>query len=159
MLREMRRQDRQLSEDETLEIIAGGEYGVLCTGCEDSMPYGVPISYAYDPERKVIYMHCSADGGQKLDNLRVNNKVCFTIVVNTELMPEKFATKYWSANVFGTVSILNDVEEKHRGMEAILRKYAVDFEEKGLRYIDAAINKVSVLRLDIAFMMGKARKL
>ena len=45
------------------------------------------------------------------------------------LIPEKFATKYWSANVFGNVAI-----------------------------IEGAIHKIYVLRLEIREATGKARK-
>ena len=103
-------------------------------------------------------MHCSADGGQKIDNLLLHPEVCFTVVSQTELMPEKFATKYWSANVFGTVAIIEEGPEKQKGIEAILRKYSPEHVEKGLKYIEGAIHKIYVLRLEIREATGKARK-
>ena len=157
-MRAMRRTDRRLSAGETEEILEKGEYGVLSTVCEDGTPYGIPISYAYSASDRVIYMHCSADGGQKIDNLRLNGKACLTIVWETELMPEKFATKYWSAMVFGMVQIIEDKEEKQEGIEAILRKYSPMFEEKGLQYIENSIDKIHILKLRIETVEGKARK-
>ena len=157
-MREMRRADRKLSAEETEEILARGEYGVLSTVCEDGTPYGIPISYAYSTNDHVVYMHCSADGGQKIDNLRFNDKACLTVVLDTELMPEKFATKYWSATVFGSVQIIEAKDEKQEGMEAILRKYAPMFEEKGLKYIENTIDKIHILKLRIETAAGKARK-
>jgi nitroimidazol reductase NimA-like FMN-containing flavoprotein (pyridoxamine 5'-phosphate oxidase superfamily) len=77
-------------------------------------------------------MHCSAEGGQKIDNLRLHPDACFTIVSQSELLPDKFATKYWSANVFGTVAIIEEGPEKQKGIEAILRKYSPEHVEKGL---------------------------
>lgn len=73
-------------------------------------------------------------------------------------MPEKFATKYWSANIFGTVAIIEEGPEKQKGIEAILRKYSPQYEEKGLKYIEGAIHKIYVLRLEIREATGKARK-
>ena len=81
-MREMRRKDRQLDSADTLEILKNGEYGVLATVTEDGNPYGVPMSYAFDEESHVIYMHCSAEGGQKTDNLRLHPEVCFTQTTN-----------------------------------------------------------------------------
>ena len=157
-MRAMRRADRKLSAEETEEILAKGEYGVLSTVCEDGTPYGIPISYAYSASGRAVYMHCSADGGQKSDNLRLNGKACLTVVLDTELMPEKFATKYWSAMVFGTVEIIEDNEEKREGIEAVLRKYSPTFEEKGLRYIENSIDKIHILKLRVETAEGKARK-
>ncbi|MCH5351896.1 MAG: pyridoxamine 5'-phosphate oxidase family protein [Acutalibacter sp.] len=157
-MRAMRRTDRKLSAGETEEILVKGEYGVLSTVCEDGTPYGVPISYAYSASGRVIYMHCSADGGQKIDNLRLSGKACLTVVSDTELMPEKFATKYWSAMVLGTVQIIEDKEEKQEGIEAVLRKYAPMFEEKGLKYIENSIDKIHILKLRVETAEGKARK-
>ena len=157
-MREMRRKDRQLDNADALEILKNGEYGVLATVTESGNPYSVPMSYAFDAESHVIYMHCSAEGGQKIDNLRLHPEVCFTIIRQTELMPEKFATRYWSANVFGSVAIIENGPEKQKGIEAILRKYSSDHIEKGLKYIEGAIRKIYVLQLDIREITGKARK-
>lgn len=133
-------------------------YGVLATVMDDGKPYSIPLSYALDEESQVIYMHCSAEGGQKIDNLRLHPDVCFTIVSQSELLPEKFATKYWSANVFGTVAIIEEGPEKQKGIEAILRKYSPEHVEKGLNYIEGVIHKIYVLKLEIREATGKARK-
>ncbi len=157
-MREMRRKDRQLNSDETLEIIKNAEYGVLATVSEDQSPYSVPLNYAFDAESMTIYMHCSSEGGQKTDNIKFCPKACFTIVYKTELMPEDFGTKYWSANVFGNVSIVEDTDEKQKGIEAILRKYSPDHVEKGLEFIRGTFDRFSILKLDIQMITGKARK-
>ena len=157
-MREMRRKDRLLDSADVVEILKNGEYGVLATVTEDGSPYSVPMSYAFDAESHVIYMHCSAEGGQKIDNIHFHPEVCFTIIRQTELMPEKFATRYWSANVFGSIAIIEDGPEKQKGIEAILRKYSPEYMERGLKYIEGAIRKIHVLRLDIREITGKARK-
>ena len=72
--------------------------------------------------------------------------------------PRKIATKYWSANVFGNVAIIEEGPEKQKGIEAILRKYSPEHVEKGLKYIEGAIHKIYVLRLEIREATGKARK-
>lgn len=154
----MRRQDRKLAPEEISEILKKGEYGVLATVTDDGKPYGIPISYALDKENQVIYMHCSADGGQKVDNLRLHPEACLTVIGKTELMPDKFATRYCSANVFGTVTIIEEGPEKQKGIEAILHKYSSEYVEKGLEYIEGAIQKIYVLRLEIHESTGKTRK-
>ena len=44
---EMRRKDRALGMEETIEILNKSEYGVLSTVDENNVPYGVPINFAY----------------------------------------------------------------------------------------------------------------
>lgn len=157
-MREMRRRDRQLTEAETMEIIQRGEYGVLCTVTPEGLPYGVPISYALDEEANIIYFHGTIQEGQKTDNLAHQPQACLTIVLQTELMPEKFATKYWSANAFGLVSNVSDEAEKRHGLKCILKKYAHDYMEQGEKYIDSVIGRARVMKMTIQSVTGKARK-
>ena len=157
-MREMRRHDRQLTEAETFEIIKQGEYGVLCTVTTEGLPYGVPISYALDERANAIYFHGTIQEGQKTDNLAHQPQACLTIVPQTELMLEKFATKYWSANVFGPVFDVSDEAEKRYGLECILKKYAHDYLEQGEKYIDSTIGRARVMKMTIQSITGKARK-
>ena len=149
----MRRSDRKLPEDDAKRILMQGEYGILSTIGEDGFPYGVPLSYAYDGEK--IYFHCAADVGHKLENLNFSNKVCFTVVGMTQVLPNKFATKYESVVVFGTV---NPVEDKLAVLEKIREKYSPGFEIQGKRYAEASEMKVAVYELQIMELTGKARK-
>ena len=61
-MREMRRKDRKLEIEDIHYVLNTGEYGVLSTVTPDGTPYSIPISYAYDEDNNVIYMHCTADG-------------------------------------------------------------------------------------------------
>lgn len=153
MFTEMRRKDRQLSEEETKQILREGKYGVLSTVGENGYPYGVPLNYAY--ENGKIYFHGTAEGGLKTANIRFNPKASFTVVGKTELPPGKFATKYESIIAFGTVRV---VENKKEVLEKKLRKYSADFMESGEKYAKAMLEKVSVYELNIEHLTGKARK-
>ena len=157
-MREMRRRDRQLTESETLEVIRQGEYGVLCTVTAEGLPYGVPISYALDEGSNTIYFHGTIQEGQKTDNLAYQPQACLSIVLQTELMPEKFATKYWSANAFGPVWEVSDEAEKRHGLESILKKYAQDYLEQGEKYIDGATGRARGMKMTVQSITGKARK-
>ncbi len=152
----MRRSDRELSRAEAEQILLDGEYGVLSTVSADGQPYGVPMNYAY--KDGCIFLHCSSAGGLKTQNLEKNPRACFTVVSATELLPDKFATRYLSAVCFGTVEILKARDDKREGIECILRKYSPDFVEQGLKYIDAAIDRIYVLHLRIETLIGKGRK-
>lgn len=154
MLREMRRKNRQMTEEDTIEVLKEAEYGVLSTICKGNIPYGIPMSFAYEDE--CIYLHCALDG-QKLDNIENNNQVSFTVITSTELMPQAFSTKYTSAIAIGEISIVNDIEEKRKGLILMIKKYSPDFYESGLKYINNAFNNVNVLKIKINKITGKAR--
>ena len=157
-MREMRRKDRQLTEEEAMDVVRKGKYGVLATVGDDGKPYSVPLSYVLDEEKGALYFHGTAAGGQKMDNILANPSVCFTVVMDTEVLPAQFSTKYYSANVFGTAKVVEEEEEKKKALLLLVRKYAPDYEEQGRAYIERAIGAVAVVRLDVEQVTGKARK-
>lgn len=157
-MREMRQKDRQLTEEEAMDVVRKGEYGVLATVGDDGKPYSVPLSYVLDEEKGALYFHGTAAGGQKMDNILANPSVCFTVVMDTEVLPAQFSTKYYSANVFGTAKVVEEEEEKKKALLLLVRKYAPDYEEQGRAYIERAIGAVAVVRLDVEQVTGKARK-
>jgi uncharacterized protein len=154
MPRPIRRADRALTNEQTLEILQKGEYGVLSTVSPDGQPYGVPVSFAYTG--KALYFHCAVEG-HKLDNLATNPRVSFCVVGKTEVLPDKFATRYESAIVFGQASELTG-NEKHASLMELLKKYSPDFIEKGERYITSDIEKTKVFKIEIEALSGKARR-
>lgn len=154
MFKEMRKIERELSSEETLEIIEKGEYGVLSLQGDDDYPYSVPLSYVYHNNK--IYFH-GANEGYKLKCIENNHKVCFCVVGNTLILPEKFSTKYESAIIFGQVNEVNG-DEKKEALIHIIRKYSKEFEKEGLMYIEKAISKTKVMSVEIDHMTGKGRK-
>jgi nitroimidazol reductase NimA-like FMN-containing flavoprotein (pyridoxamine 5'-phosphate oxidase superfamily) len=154
MERKIRRTDRALSEGETKSILEKGEYGILSTASLDGQPYGVPVNYSYTGD--VIYFHCAREG-HKLENLKENNRVSFCVTGKTEVLPEKFATRYESAIVFGKAFELAD-DEKYNGLLEIVKKYSPGFLEEGRQYIKDASHKARAFKIVIESIAGKSRK-
>lgn len=154
MFRELRRSDREITEVEALEILKKCEYGILSTTSEEGYAYGVPLSYAY--MNGDIYFHCATEG-YKLDNIRNNDKVSFTVVGQTELLPGKFSTNYESVIVFGRASEVND-EEKEDALLELIYKYSKDFVEEGKEYIKRASSKTRVIKVNVDHISGKGRR-
>lgn len=154
-MKEMRRSDRKTSYEEAIEFLKSAEHGVLSTVTKEGIPYGVPVNFVYEDNN--IYIH-SAQVGQKLDNIEYNNNGCFTVIASTELLKDKFSTKYESAIVIGTLNIVEDSSEKEKALLAIIKKYSDEFIESGIKYIKSAIAKTTVIRLDIKEVTGKARR-
>ncbi len=154
MFREMRKSERQLSEKELQEILETGEYGILSTIGDNGFPYGVPLSYVYFDSK--IFFHCATGVGQKEDNIAHCDKVCFTVVGKTEVLAEKFSTKYESVIAFGTAKISTDLKEK--ALKGLIAKYSSDFVEKGLQYIEAAYHKTDIYEITIEHVTAKGRR-
>jgi uncharacterized protein len=154
MYREMRRKDRQVSQEEALDILKKGEYGILSTCDEQNLPYGVPISYAYTDN--CIYLH-SANVGQKLDNITANPKVSFCVVGDTKVIPEEFGTAFESIIAFGTAEIVQDIKEKAKGLRALVEKYSPDFKAAGEEYIKKDFALTKVVRINLEHITGKKR--
>jgi nitroimidazol reductase NimA-like FMN-containing flavoprotein (pyridoxamine 5'-phosphate oxidase superfamily) len=154
MPRPIRRSERALTNEQAAEILQKGEYGILSTVSPDGQPYGVPVSFAYTDD--ALYFHCAVEG-HKLDNLESNPRVSFCVVGGTELLPDKFATRYESAIAFGKACELIGNEKRSALME-LLKKYSADFVEKGERYIENDIEKTRVFKIEIETLSGKARR-
>ena len=154
MNREMRRKDRELKNDEAIEILKNNTYGVLSTVSENGYPYGVPISYVFF--NNSIYFH-GAIKGHKLDNISNNNKVSFCVVGHTQILPDEFSTKYESVIVFGKAIEVYD-EEKNTVLLEIINKYSADFIEQGKEYIQKASKATKVIKINIEHISGKAKR-
>ncbi|MGC4019303.1 MAG: pyridoxamine 5'-phosphate oxidase family protein [Muricomes sp.] len=153
MFREMRRTDRQLTEEETLQILRDNQYGVLSTAGVDGYPYGVPLSYAYMDGK--IYFHGTNADGLKRENIEHSSKACFTVIGNTEVLPSKFSTNYESAIAFGQIKVSEDTQEVLR---KLIQKYSPEFLESGEKYIASSMQKVTVYEFEIEYITGKGRK-
>ena len=155
MERKMRRQDKFMPVEECMEMLKDAEYGTLTTVGEDGVPYATPINFVYIND--ALYFHCAKEG-HKIDNIKYNDKVCFNVVDSVELMPEKFATKFRSAMVFGKIEIIEDAEEKRMGISAIAEKFSPDYHDEGVKYIDSAFDDIHMLKLTIDRITGKAAR-
>ena len=154
MFREMRRKDRSIDNQQAVQLLEKGQYGVLSTVGENGYAYGVPLSYVY--HRGNIYFHCAVEGN-KLDNIRFNNKVSFCVVGDTEPLPDKFSYRYESVIVFGHAEEVYD-KEKEDALVAIIQKYSAEYMEKGMEYIRKDGNKTKVIKINIEHLTGNARK-
>lgn len=153
-MREMRRHDRQLANEEVIEILEKGEYGVLALMGDQGYPYAVPLSYAMDEDSIVFH---SAKEGHKVDAVRLNAKCSFTVIGHTEVLPGKFSTKYESAIAFGKAREVEG-QEKVQALMALIRKYSPDFLENGEKYVMKSGKDTVVIKIDIETVTGKARR-
>lgn len=154
MFRESRKPEKMLSNAEMKEILETAEYGVLSTIGQDGYPYGVPVNFVYDGES--VYMH-GAKEGHKVDNINFCDKVSFTAVVDTEILPKEFNTKFRSVIVFGR-AVLATEEEKLKAFHLMLEKYTPTNIENGKKYVKGAGHKASIYKIQIEHCTAKGKK-
>ena len=151
MFREMRRKERIKTYEENIQILEECTNGILSVIGDDGYPYGVPVSYVYNNSK--IYFHCAVEG-HKIDSIKAEPKVSFTVVGADNINSEKFTTAYKSVICFGTATLLEG-DNKQYAMELIVEKYSADFKEKGLELIANKWDRTAVVCIEIEHMTGK----
>ncbi len=150
MFRTMRRWKQQLTEKECIEVLKNEPRGVLSVHGEDGYPYGIPINFVYDGGK--IYFH-GAKQGHKIDALKKDNKVSFTVMDHGYLEENKLGLNVKSVVVFGRIRFVDDLEETIQEARKLGLKYdPADFVESELK---TKANVIQVLELSIDHMTGK----
>ena len=153
-MRNARDINKQVSRDVAMNILNTAEYGVLSTVDKAGQPYGVPLNYIVLDD--AIYLHCALEG-HKLDNISDNNRVSFTVIGYSEIVPASFTAKYESVVVFGRATLANE-PEKVNMLQKLVQRYSPEFQEKGMKVIDAFKDKCTVIRIDIEHISGMRKK-
>ncbi|MDR2210491.1 MAG: pyridoxamine 5'-phosphate oxidase family protein [Spirochaetaceae bacterium] len=152
---QMRRKDRELSQDDALAVLDRAPYGVLSTLDKNGGPYCIPLSLVR--EGQWLYFHC-ARTGHKIDNLRTLGQVCAAFVGRTEFPEDDFTVHYESAVVFGRAEEITGDEEKIHCLRLICER----FTPKNMAAFDAEIAKMlkatGVWKIRIESITGKRRE-
>ena len=153
MFRELTRIKQKISNKECIEILKNEKRGVLSINGLNGYPYGIPLNHYYNEEDNRIYFH-SGKIGYKIDSLKENNKVCYTVYDKGYLKDDFWALNVKSVVIFGSVYFVNDISK----IEEISRKLSYKFinDEK---YINNEINRslknTLMFYIEIENMCGK----
>lgn len=149
--RPLRRIKQTASQEECIALLESAPRGVLAVHGENGYPYGLPVNYVFMDGR--IYFHCAKEG-HKVDALRADDRVSFTILSE----PVKNEGEWWycftSVIVFGRVSEINDPEKADKVLRALGTKYfpeGYDMETDIIRNGPHAL----ILELTIDHVSGK----
>lgn len=152
-MKKMRRKEKEIRDRQRIEEIMKKALVCRLAMCDDGAPYLVPVNFGY--ENNAIYIH-SAYEGKKIDILRKNNRVCFEMETNVQLVSADAAcdwgTLYASVIGCGRAEFIEDEEGKRKGLEIIFRHYSdgvCEFKEKGFR-------KALVIKIEIESLTGKS---
>lgn len=155
----MTRRERQVTDrDEIREILEKGK--VVHIGMVDGdEPYVVPMNYGYTMDENgylSLYLH-GATQGRKLDILRKNPKVFFSLECDVEPFSGDVACRYGMAYRSlmgrGNAAFVEDPAEKIEAMIQLMQTQTgcdFTFDEK-------LVKVVSVIRIEVAEYTAKKR--
>lgn len=149
----MRKSNQEITDKTIIEDILKGSVICRLAMADGDIPYILPFNYGY--QHNCIYIH-SAPAGKKIDLLKKNNKVCFEIEQQADIVKEekacKWATTYRSVVGYGHVKILKDINEKKTGLKIIMKHNGftgkIEFDEK-------EVKSLVILKLFILETSGK----
>lgn len=152
MFREMRRKKQQLSAEECDKILEKCKTAVLAVSGDDGYPYTVPVNYVYNNGN--IFFHC-AKSGHKLDAIERNDKVSICVVLQDEVMQEKFTTYYKSVVCFGRAERLSDDTEIRRAATVLSEKYCPDNLDGIPAELEKGFSALAVVKITPEHITGK----
>ena len=156
----MTRRERQVTDiNEIIKILDTAK--VLHLGlCVGNEPYVVPMNYGYElkEDELTLYLH-GARRGKKLDMMRENPNVFFELCCDITPFEGEVACSYGitysSVMGKGTVSIVEDMDEKRHGLSALMKTQT----GKDFSFEDRMAEVVSVIRIDVSEYTAKHRPL
>lgn len=154
--RKMRRLANEAEEEACRQVLRDGKRGVLAMYGENGYPYALPMNFYYDEGRETVYFHGAREGA-KVDLLKQNDKVCFTLHDDGFIPDGEWAYRLTSVVIRGRIRFVTNYDEAVRAIQALGLKYYPTRES-----VDAAITRsmgrVAVMALSIDHMTGKRIK-
>jgi nitroimidazol reductase NimA-like FMN-containing flavoprotein (pyridoxamine 5'-phosphate oxidase superfamily) len=150
--RPMRRNPQALTEEDSKLILKNEKRAVLSVIGDDGYPYGIPINFLYDEDSGCIYFHCG-NIGHKIESIRNNDKVCFTVHDQGERR-EDWSYYVKSVICFGRASEVENGPEKLELTKRFGLKYFPSMEELQPT-LDRSFKNMVLVRIRIEHMTGK----
>ncbi len=125
MFRDLIRKNKQIPEDECLEILTKETRGVLSVNGDEGYPYGMPMNHFYHAEDGCLYFHCGRTG-HRVDALKRSDKVSFCVCDQGCREKGDWAYHVRSVIVFGRMEVLDDYDMVCRITDKLSRKFTTD---------------------------------
>ena len=149
----MRRRDKQITDIIELEIILCSSELCLLSMVDDGKPYCVPLNFGY--VNGALYFH-SAPEGRKIDILRSNPEVGFTIISRHELVMNErvcsWTAKFTSVIGTGKAEIITDRAGKEKGLAVLMGQYSNEEYDFSGENLDGLV----IIKVTIEEMTGKS---
>lgn len=156
-MREMRRQDRRITDPAMICAVLDKCRTLHLGLVEDGRVYIVPLNYGWTEEngRYILYAHSAAEG-RKIDLIRGGADVGFEMETGVEYFDADTAcgwgNRYESIIGEGRATLLETPEEKRQALAAIMAHYSA---RKDYTFEDAMVNLVQVIKIDVTALSCK----
>ncbi|HEX2068079.1 MAG TPA: pyridoxamine 5'-phosphate oxidase family protein [Nitrososphaeraceae archaeon] len=163
------------SKKKIIEFLHNQPVGRIASIDINGYPQIIPMNFVFvqadDPhinsqsiiKSDAVYMH-SHPFGEKLDNIKRNEKVGFEVDQHICFLPSYYFhptdasqadTLYISVVIKGNASIVEDNKEKASALNALMRKYQKEGRYQTLHPYMSSVNEVTVIKIVPKEMHGK----
>ena len=155
----MRRNDREIKDKALIEQFIAKEQIIRIAFYDNGDLYIVPLNYGfiYENNKYVFYFH-GAKAGRKFELSKSSPMVGFEIDGEYELLQAdvacNYSAKFQSVIGTGRLSIIEDYEEKIKGLNALMNHISGKSEWD---YSKDMVNAVAVFRLEVDKLSCKAK--
>ena len=155
----MRRNDREITDKTLIEQFIAEEQIIRIAFYDNGDLYIVPLNYGYtyENEKYVFYFH-GAKAGRKYELSKASPNVGFEIDGAYELLEADaacdYSAKFQSVIGTGRLSIIEDDEEKIKGLNTLMNHISGKSE---WNYSKEMIDAVVVFRLEVEKLSCKAK--
>ncbi len=149
------------SREKIIEFLNQEHVGRICSIDSKGFPQIIPMNFVF--LNGAVYMH-SHIRGEKLENIKNNNKVGFEVDREIEFLPSYFThptdasqadTLYISVVIKGTGIIVNDRTEKTLALNGLMEKYQPEGRYEKLTPEMPVVDEVAIIRVIPNTMHGK----
>ena len=155
----MRRNDREIKDKALIEQFIAKEQIIRIAFYDNGDLYIVPLNYGfiYENDKYVFYFH-GAKAGRKFELSKSSPMVGFEIDGEYELLQADvacdYSAKFQSVIGTGRLSIIEDYEEKIKGLNALMNHISGRSEWD---YTKDMVDAVAVFRLEVDKLSCKAK--
>ena len=163
------------SKKKIIEFLHNQPVGRIASIDINGYPQVIPMNFVFvqaeDPHTNsqsiikldAVYMH-SHPFGEKLDNIKQNEKVGFEVDQHICFLPSYYFhpsdasqadTLYISVVIKGNASIVEDNKEKASALNALMKKYQKEGRYQTLHPYMSSVNEVTVIKIVPKEMHGK----
>jgi hypothetical protein len=149
------------SKKKIQEFLDVEHVGRIASIDENGYPQIIPMNFVFLND--AIYMH-SHTKGEKLDNVRRNQKVGFEVDRELEFLPSYFEdpknasladTLYISVVIKGLGSIVENKDEKTLALNGLMKKYQPEGRYDPIKAEMAVVNEVAIIKIVPDSIRGK----
>ena len=149
------------SKEKIKEFLNSESTGRVASIDKNGFPQIIPMNFVFLND--VIYMH-SHIRGEKLENIKKNEKVGFEVDKNLEFLPSYFSdpkdasladTLYISVVIKGKGIIVTDNDEKTLALNGLMTKYQPEGGYEPINTQMDVLNEVAVIKITPDLIRGK----